>query len=74
MKIKVKVVPSSKKVNIVNIDQNFLKINLVSSPQKNKANRELIEILSKHFNVKKTSVRILKGFSSPIKLIEIDEK
>ena len=66
--------PSSKKVNIVNIDQNFLKINLVSSPQKNKANRELIEILSKHFNVKKTSVRILKGFSSPIKLIEIDEK
>jgi len=74
VKIKVKVVPSSKKVNIVNIDQNFLKINLVSSPQKNKANRELIEILSKHFNVKKTSVRILKGFSSPIKLIEIDEK
>ena len=38
----------------------------------NRANRALIEVLARHFNVKKRDIRIVKGERSREKIIEID--
>ncbi|RUM87332.1 MAG: hypothetical protein DSZ24_06440 [Thermodesulfatator sp.] len=40
-------------------------------PEKGKANKQLVEVLAKHFGVKKSSVKILKGETSHNKVVEI---
>jgi hypothetical protein len=37
-----------------------------------KANKRLIEIIAEHFNVSKSSIKILKGFKNRNKIIEIN--
>ena len=70
MKIKVKVISNSSKQKIEEINGIF-KIHLMAQPIRGKANEELIKILSKHFNVKKSEIDIIKGKTSNIKEIEI---
>lgn len=41
-------------------------------PQDGKANRKLIRLLSDFFDVSKSSVSIVRGFSSSLKTIRID--
>ena len=44
----------------------------VNAPAKEgKANKKLVEILSKHFSKPKSSIRIVKGLTSKNKVIEI---
>ncbi|MBD1807251.1 DUF167 domain-containing protein [Microcoleus sp. FACHB-SPT15] len=45
---------------------------LKSPPVDGKANKELIELLAKKFDVSKSQIRIKLGLSSRIKLVEID--
>lgn len=71
MKFKVKVVPSSAKI-CVKEEPAGLKVYLHSSPDKGKANKELIEILSGHFHVSKSSVAIVQGETSRTKIVVID--
>jgi len=42
-----------------------------ASPVKGAANKEFIETLADYFNVKTYNLRIVKGFTSPVKIIEI---
>jgi len=49
-----------------------LTVHLKSPPVDGKANKELIELLAKKFNVLKSQIRIKSGLSSRTKLIEID--
>ena len=44
---------------------------LKSNPEKNKANIELIKLISKHFKVSSSRVRIISGKTSRNKRIEI---
>ena len=69
MRIKVRVVPNSKKVEVIEGDP--MKVKLKSKPEGGKANKELIEILAKHFNVSKSDIRIISGFTSRRKIVEI---
>jgi len=71
MIINVKVMPGAKKQDIKSESGN-LTIHLKSKPVKGKANQELIDLLSSHFNVPKTSIAIIKGAHSKNKLVEID--
>ena len=48
-----------------------IKIKLKSTPENNKANQELIELLSDFFNVKTQQIKILSGQTTRIKLVEI---
>ncbi len=50
---------------------NILKINIKSSPQKGKANQELISFLAKEFSVPKNNIKILKGQTNQNKLVKI---
>lgn len=51
----------------------FLKIYLTAVPEKGKANKKLIEVLSETMNVSKGKINIVKGEKSHEKIIEIDD-
>lgn len=42
-----------------------------TKPVKGAANKELIEVLSGYFGVKKSDLRIVRGLASPKKVLEI---
>jgi len=71
MKIKIKVIPNSKKIRIERLNSDEFKVYLTQKPQDNKANEQLLEVLSEFLNVKKSNIKILKGLHSRQKLIEI---
>ena len=70
MKINVRVIPNSKKDAIAKDDRK-LKIHLKAKAVNNKANKYLIEVLAKYYNKRKTEIRIVKGFKSRNKVVEI---
>lgn len=74
MKITVFVKPNSSKKEIKQIKENEFQVKLHSSPEKGKANEELLEILSEFFRVPKKKIIIHKGYFSRQKIIEIQIK
>lgn len=72
MQKQVKVKPNSKKQTIEESANGSLTVHLKSPPVDGKANKELIELLAKKFDVPKSHIRIKSGLSSRTKLIEID--
>jgi len=66
------VYPNSKFSEVKQIDENTLEIRIKSPPIKGKANKELIELLSKFFNVKKSQIKIVKGLTSRNKVVQIE--
>jgi hypothetical protein len=70
--LKVRVVPKSGKHEIVEVmDDGTVKIKLKAAPDKSKANKELIELLSDFFEVKYQHIMIISGEKARLKLIEI---
>jgi hypothetical protein len=72
--VKVKIVPNSSKNDII-LEDEFIKIKITAQPIENKANKALIEFISKRFKIPKTSIGIVKGETSKEKtlLFKIDE-
>jgi len=70
MIIEVKVIPNSKKVSISE-EGNKLKVHVKSQAIENMANKELIEVLSDYFKIKRNKIKIIKGEKSRKKLVEI---
>ena len=68
--VTVKVVPNSSK-NSISCEKELLKIKLTAPPVDNKANKALIEYLSKLLKVPKTSIEIKSGETSKNKRIEL---
>ena len=66
--VKVKIVPNSSKNDII-IEDEFIKVKVTAQPIENKANKALIEFLSKRFKIAKTSIEILKGDTSKEKTL-----
>ncbi len=66
--IKVKIVPNSSKNDIIK-EEGFIKVKVTAQPVENKANKALIEILSKRLKVPKTSFEIVKGNTSKEKTL-----
>jgi uncharacterized protein (TIGR00251 family) len=50
---------------------NEIEISVSSVPVKEKANKEIMQKISKNFNVKKSDVRIIHGLHSKTKVIDI---
>jgi len=71
MIIYVKVVPKSKKPEVTKLDENKFKIKVDAVAEDGKANQRLIEIISGYFNVRKSSVSIIRGLKGRNKIIEI---
>ena len=66
--IRIKIVPNSSKNNLI-IEDEFIKVKVTAQPIENKANKALVEFLSKRFKVPKTSIEIVKGDTSKEKTL-----
>ena len=66
--VNIKIVPNSSKNDIV-VEDEFVKIKITAQPIEGKANKALIEFLSKKFKIPKTSIEIVKGETSKEKTL-----
>ena len=66
--VNIKISPNAKKNEIIN-EGEFVKVKITAQPVDGKANKALIEFLSKNFKIPKTSIKILKGETSKEKTV-----
>lgn len=71
MKIFIKVYPNSKEEKVTKKDDGGFNVRVKAQAQEGKANKAVINILSKYFKVSKSFVIIKAGHSSKNKIIEI---
>ena len=57
--------------DFVEVNGDEITVGITAEPQKGKANKELIEKNSEHFDVHKSNVRIVSGEKSRKKLVEV---
>lgn len=77
--LRIKVIPKSPKTELVEIFEDpsedgmvtTHKIRVKATPEKGKANEELIKFLSKELNVNKSQISIVCGKSDRLKLVKI---
>ena len=55
------------------VEGNEIKVSLKSKPELGKANRELITLLSNHFQVSSDKIQIIQGIKSRKKIVHILE-
>lgn len=72
MIIEVRVQPKSSQRKIV-FKNNIYKVYVNSPAENNRANNELIEILSEYFSVPKSTIVVKKGLTNRNKIIEISD-
>lgn len=77
MKIFIKLTPNSKNNEVLSdeidlLNMRIMKVKVSAPPVEGKANEALIELLANHFAVKKSSIKLLRGFKSRHKIIEIN--
>lgn len=70
-RISVTVKPNARKSLIAKLSETDYRVSVHASAQDGEANRVLIELLAQHFDVSKTTIRIVHGHSSRRKLVEI---
>jgi len=73
MKIQVKVKPNSKTDEVSREGDSFI-VKVKQPPKEGKANQAVIKLLADHFGVPQSQVRILSGFKSRNKVIEVAEE
>jgi uncharacterized protein (TIGR00251 family) len=72
MKIQVKVKPNSRTAEVNQEGESFI-VKVKEPPKEGKANQAVIKLLAQHFGVPQSQVRILSGFRSKNKVIEVVE-
>ncbi len=70
--LKVKVKPNSKTEEVSQEGDSFV-VKVKEPPKEGKANQAVIKLLAKHFGVSQNQVKILSGFKSKNKVIEIGQ-
>jgi len=70
MKIQVKVKPNSK-TNEVNQEADSFVVKVKEPAKEGRANQAVARILAQHFGVPQTQVKILSGFKSKNKVVDI---
>jgi hypothetical protein len=71
MKIKVLAKPNSNKEEVKKIDADHFMVAVKEPPVKGEANRAILKLLSKHFGVSLSQVRMIHGHTTRNKTIEI---
>jgi len=71
MKITVIIKPRAKKRQVVKSASGDYFVSVVSPAHEGKANEEVVEGVAEHFKVAKSRVRIVSGFKSKKKVLEI---
>ena len=73
MKIQVKVKPNSRTEEVSQESGSFI-VRVKDPPREGRANQAVIKLLAKHLGIPESKVRILSGFGSRNKIIEVAEK
>lgn len=73
MRVNVRVQPRASKDEIVRYADGVLRVRLRAPPVENAANEALIAFLADELGVSRRHVRIVSGFGSRNKLIEVDD-
>lgn len=68
--VRIKIVPNASKNDLI-IEDEFIKVKVTAQPIENKANKALIEFISKQFKIPKTFIEIVKGDTSKEKTLLI---
>ena len=72
MKINIRVLPRSSRNEVVGeMADGTLKVKLTAPPVDGEANKQLIELLGKHFDIAKSHIEISKGQTSKNKIVII---
>jgi hypothetical protein len=70
--LEVKVVPGAKRTEIVGRYGSGIKVRISAPPEDGRANRAVVELLSKALELHTKRVRIVHGLTSPNKRVEVD--
>ena len=70
-RISVTVKPNARKSLIAKLSETDYQVSVHAPAQDGEANRVLIKLLAQHFDVPKTTIRIVHGHSPRRKLVEI---
>jgi uncharacterized protein (TIGR00251 family) len=73
MKIRVKVKPNSRTEEVSQESDSFM-VKVKEPPKEGKANEAVIRLLAEHFGVPQSQVRILSGFKSKNKVVEVAQR
>lgn len=63
--------PCAKEAKLEWVDEDTVKAFVREPPENGKANKALVELLSKQLNVKRGDIKILRGLTARIKQVEI---
>ncbi len=69
--IKVKLKPRAKREYVKQISKDEFEVTVSEPPEMGKANEKVLELLSKYFKVFKSSISIIKGKTSRMKLVMV---
>ena len=69
--INVKVLPKSSKDEVVGMEGDICKVKIKAPPVDGKANKALIAVLAKEFDLPKKSIEIVSGWTSRLKRVRI---
>ena len=73
MILKVKIIPKSKVNRILGFEEDILKIRIKASPEKGKANKELIRFIAKSLSIAQSRITIISGHTSRLKKLQIED-
>ncbi|MDD2696961.1 MAG: DUF167 domain-containing protein [Candidatus Pacebacteria bacterium] len=71
MKIFVRVKPKAKEEKVEKIDDINFKVSVKQVPEKGRANSAVIRALAGYFGISQSSIQIVSGSNSKLKIIEI---
>ncbi len=71
MIINVRVIPRARQNKVTQNDDGTYRVHTTTVPADGAANDAVIKMLAKHFDVPKTSIKIIRGATSRDKVIEI---
>jgi uncharacterized protein (TIGR00251 family) len=72
MKISVRVKPNMKQEKVEKVD-NVFTVNVKEPAKEGRANKAVVDLLSKYFKIPKSKIVILSGMKSKQKIIEIKD-
>lgn len=72
MYIKIRAKTGVKQDHIREIKKDYFEISVKEKPERNMANKKILELISEHFKVPIGKVRIISGHHSPSKILSID--
>ncbi len=67
----VKVQPKASRRELIPLSATEFRARLTSAPEKGRANQELLELLSEHLDLPLSRLKIIRGETSRVKLVEI---